>query len=209
MFVDALPGPVRKLLTRLGREESTQVFYLAGGSAVALHLGHRISVDLDFFTKGPDFDADGLLHDLVSIGPIDIEQQDRRTLLGRLEGVKFSFFVYPYPLLEETETVAGVRVAKLLDLALMKVVAISQRGTRRDFIDLYCLCRHHLRLADVLQRMPEKFRDISYPSYHLLRSLVYFDDADSDEPPKMLTDLDWERVKSFFRVEVEPLFDSL
>jgi hypothetical protein len=88
VFVDALPGPVRKLLTRLGREESTQVFYLAGGSAVALHLGHRISVDLDFFTKGPDFDADGLLHDLGSIGPIDIEQQDRRTLLGRLEGLR-------------------------------------------------------------------------------------------------------------------------
>lgn len=208
MFVDALPGPVRNLLTRLGREESTRTFYLAGVSAVALHLGHRISVDLDFFTKSPAFDADGLLHDLVSIGPIDIEQQDRRTLLGRLGGVKFSF-VYTYPLLEETETVAGVRVAKLLDLALMKVVAISQRGTRRDFVDLYCLCRKRLRLADVLQRIPEKFRDISYPSYHLLRSLVYFDDAESDEPPKMRTDLDWERVKSFFRGEVEPLFGSL
>jgi predicted nucleotidyltransferase component of viral defense system len=209
VFINALPDTVQRLLTELGQERSLEAFYLAGGTAVALRLGHRISVDLDFFTSRRDFDPERLCQDLAVHGHIHIDQQDRRTVLGRLKGVKFSFIAYPYPLIEETESFQGIRVAHLLDLALMKIVATSQRGTRRDFVDLFYLCRQGLRLADLIPRLPEKFKEITYPFYHVLRSLVFFDDAELDEPPQMLLPLDWEKVKSFFRGEVRALHAGL
>jgi len=120
-----------------------------------------------------------------------------------------SYFTYPYPLLEETLSLAKVRVASLLDIALMKLIAIGQRGTKRDFVDLYFICQSGWQLADLLQQIPQKYRTVSYPSYHLLRALAYFEDAERDVSPQMLVEWDWAAVKEFFEGEVRVLVDRL
>jgi hypothetical protein len=184
-------------------------FYLAGGSAAALHLGHRISVDLDFFTEQDDYQAELLIQRLQAVGHLEIQQQSRGTLNARLAGVRISFFVYPYPLLAEMMELDGIRVAGLLDIALMKLATISQRGAKRDFVDLYFICHSGYTLDDLLRRVAEKYPTVSYPSYHLLRALVYFADAEADESPSMLVSWDWTEIKRFFEDEVRRLMQEL
>jgi hypothetical protein len=209
MFLETLPGDVQLLLRRLGRLPASAPFYLAGGSAVALHLGHRRSVDLDFFIARDEFEMDVLLKDLRSLGQLTIQQQSRGTLNAALDGTQVSFFVYPYPLLEDLHTLWQTEVAGLLDLALMKLVSISQRGAKRDFVDLYQVCHTVHTLDRLLARLPEKYPKVTYPSYHILRSLAYFEDAESDPMPKMLISMEWYEVKGFFKGEVRRLMKQL
>jgi hypothetical protein len=209
VFVETIPPDTRHLLERLGQLPTVAPFYLAGGSAIALHLGHRISVDLDFFTPQDDYEAEPLVQQLQGVGNLMIRQQSRGTLNATLEGTLISFFVYPYPLLEEIQTVWNIRVAGLLDLALMKLVAIGQRGAKRDFVDLYQICHSKYELDDLLQRVPDKFPNVTYPSYLLLRALAYFEDAEPDSMPPMLTTLEWTDVRRFFEAEVHRLMSTL
>jgi len=209
MFLQTLPHHVQGLLKRLGRLPTVASFYLAGGSAIALHLGHRISLDLDFFTPQGDYEIEPLLQDLQKVGHLVIRQQGKGTLNATLDGTLISFFVYPYPLLSSFHDLWGVQVAGLLDLALMKLAAVGQRGRKRDFVDLYQICRSRYTLDDLLRRMSEKFPRVTYPSYHLLRALAYFDDAESDPMPEMLVPLDWGEVKRFFEGEVRRLMRAL
>ncbi|MBC7251250.1 MAG: nucleotidyl transferase AbiEii/AbiGii toxin family protein [Anaerolineae bacterium] len=209
MFVETLPPDTRHLLERLGQLSAVAPFYLAGGSAIALHLGHRISVDLDFFTFQSDYETEPLIQQLQSVGNLVIRQQSRGTLNATLAGTLISFFVYPYPLLEETRAAWNIRVAGLLDLALMKLAAIGQRGAKRDFVDLYQICHHGYKLDDLLRCMPDKFPKVTYPSYHLLRALAYFEDAEAEPMPPMLIPLEWPTVRRFFEDEVRRLMHAL
>jgi len=120
---------------------------LAGGSALALHLGHRISIDLDFFTSDRCYQSEPLVQQLRSIGELVVQQQSEKTLVGSLNGVRLSFFFYPYPVLGEFIELDEVQIASLLDIALMKLIAISQRGKKRDFVDLFLLATCYLPLA--------------------------------------------------------------
>jgi len=209
MFIETLPTDTQGLLRQLGGLPTVAPFYLAGGSAVALHLGHRVSVDLDFFTPHEAYAAEPLIQDLLSVGHLVVRQQSPGTLNGTLKDTLISFFVYPYPLLEAAIPLWNVQVAGLLDLALMKLTAIGQRGAKRDFVDLYQICQSGYALIDLFQRMPVKFPQVTYPSYHLLRSLVYFEDAETDSMPKILTALEWGEVRQFFEVEVQRLMKRL
>jgi len=196
-------------LTQLGRQPLARAFYLAGGSAAALHLGHRISVDLDFFTQQDHYETEPLIQQLQAIAHLDVQQQSRGALVGRLGDVRISFFVYPYPLLAKPVKLEGCRIAQLLDIALMKLIAISQRGTKRDFVDLFFICQDGHNLGDLLRQIPLKFTTVSYPSYHLLRALVYFSDADEDESPLMLSSFEWDQAKRFFEAQVKQLTRDL
>ena len=209
MFINAICTETRALLKQLGREPFVAPFYLAGGSAAALHLEHRVSVDLDFFTPEDDYEAQPLTQALQAIAELEIEQQSRGTLNGRLAGIRVSFFAYPYPLLAPFSEALDVKVASLLDIALMKVSAIGQRGARRDFVDLCTICQSGYSLDDLLRRMPEKFSAVSFPSYHHLRALTYFEDAEHDEPPQMLVPFDWSEAKRFFEKEVRRIMGAL
>ena len=204
MFFRTFPAPARRLFTRLGREPVVRAFYLAGGPAAPLHLGHRVSMDLDIFTNEP-FSPATLTSGLQAIGPLAIQQQKADALAALLGGVQISFFHYPYPALEAPSVYRGVRIASLLDIALMKVIAISQRGRRRDFVDLYAISQAHYPLQDLLRRLPEKYPSLSHPTYHLLRALSYFEDAEKDPPLRMLADYSWRKVKTFFTRQVEEL----
>jgi len=205
VFVETLPVAAYQLLEAIGRLELPSAFYLAGGSAAALYLGHRVSVDLDFFTPEADYDIEATLRALSSVGRLHVQQQAAGRLIGSLNQVQVSFFVYPYPLLRPAQNLQGVRVADLYDIALMRIIAITQRGTRRDFVDPYFICRSGIELSRLLEGLPEKYPSIDYPSYHVLRSLAHFADADKDAPPRPRVAWDWEQIKLFFEAEVRRL----
>ena len=208
MFLETLDSHTRLLLQGLSHEPIVSSFYLAGGSALALHLGHRVSLDLDFFSLR-QYSMRELINHLQMLGHLTIESQSADTLVGELNSVKLSFFTYPYPLLAETVPCEGIQLASLLDIALMKIAAIGQRGTKRDFIDLYFLYQQGFTVEGLLQQMPQKFPSITYPSYHLLRALAYFDDAERDDMPKMLTLIQWETVRNFFSAKANRLLETM
>ena len=208
MFVEALPQGTRRNLALLADAGLTEPFYLAGGTAAALHLGHRISIDLDFF--GPDpFDSTQLATRLSDVGQFRLERLAEDTLLGELREVKISFFRYRYPLIVEPVSVLSVNVAGIEDIAAMKLDAISRRGTRRDFIDLYFIAQYGLAVSGAFQWYQRKYVGLNLNLVHLVKSLAYFADAETDPMPQMLVELSWEEVKRFFEREARSLLERL
>jgi len=208
MFVEALPEGTRRNLALLADSSLVAPFYLAGGTAAALHMGHRVSVDLDFFSPAP-FDSAQLADRLPDVGRFRLERLGEGTLLGELQDVRISFFRYRYPLIAEPVQVLGVTVAGLADIVAMKLDAISQRGTRRDFIDLYIIAQTGLSLSEALHHYRHKYAGLDLNLVHLIKSLTYLADAEGDPMPQMLVDLSWEEVKAFFQWEARALFESL
>ena len=188
---------VRALVTKLSAEGFIKEFYLAGGTAVALFFHHRRSDDLDFFSE-KSFREVVLIKNLKKIGRFENLKSEKDTLLGKLDGIKVSFFSLHYKLLETPIKNRYLRVATPLDLALMKILAISDRGTKRDFIDLYLLCKHVKSLGELLILFQKKFGRYDFNIQHIIKSLTYFDDADKGEMPEMYIDVEWRAVKSFF-----------
>ncbi|MEW6666931.1 MAG: nucleotidyl transferase AbiEii/AbiGii toxin family protein [Thermodesulfobacteriota bacterium] len=193
---EILQGAQPEALRMMARSVTEQGFYLAGGTALALQLGHRRSVDFDWFT-------DGFLHDPILLAqqlrdehvPFETSSTERGTLHGAIAGVRVTFLEYRYPLLQPPIFSAelGCRLAGLEDIACMKLSALAQRGSRKDFIDIYALFRTGLTLGSTLNEYRRKYavKDIA----HVLYGLAYFDDAEREEPPYMVWDLDWKEVK--------------
>lgn len=173
--------------------------YLAGGTGLALHLGHRRSRDLDFFTRDP-LEPEVLIGKMKSLDGFTLASQSPGTLHATVQGIKVSLLAYPYRVLFPLTTFLGVNVADPRDIACMKVSAIAGRGTKRDFIDLYILGKQY-GLAQVLDWFKQKYADVNQNVVHVLKSLTYFEDADKDPIPGMLTAVPWEEAKKFFRKE--------
>ncbi len=188
---------VRTLVKQLSAKGFIKNFYLAGGTAVALFFHHRRSDDLDFFSE-KSFREVALIGNLKKVGKFENLKSEKDTLLGKLAGIKVSFFSLPYKLLEPPLKNKNLRVAAPLDLALMKILAISDRGTKRDFIDLYLLSKQIKPLDELLILFQKKFGKYDFNIQHIIKSLSYFDDADKGEMPEMYIDVEWREVKRFF-----------
>lgn len=173
--------------------------YLAGGTALTLRLGHRISVDLDFFTQ-KELDEKVLLADLEQLPDFKKDGLAWRTVWGKVSKTKFSLFYYKYPLIEETDSFMGINILNLKDIAAMKIAAVGDRGTKRDFVDLFFLNKT-FTLDQMLDFYDQKFSDLDEKLYHLIRSLDYFIDAENDPMPNMLIDVNWDEIKKFFHNE--------
>lgn len=168
-------------------------FYLAGGTALALLLGHRISVDLDFFSKDT-FSVSLLVEQLDTLGNLRIEDQSENTFNGSLDGVKISFFQYPYPLLFPTKEYNGVFLADERDIGAMKIQAISGRGSKKDFVDLFVLLKKY-SLHELFDFFHKKYEKFNYNRLHILKSISYFYDADTDPEPVYIHPILWTEVK--------------
>ena len=192
----ALSAIQKTVLRKLGPVMTQQQFYLAGGTALAVYFGHRHSVDLDWFTKKQIRDAIRLAQEIhaedIHLKTVSIE---KGTLYGTVSGVKVGFLEYRYPLLRPLVPwpEVGCLIASMQDIACMKLSAIAQRGSRKDFVDIYALGLKHISLKQMLQLYQEKFavQDIA----HVLYGLAYFDDADKERMPRMLWDIDWKTIK--------------
>ena len=200
---DTVSPALRQTLLELQQASLLLPFYLAGGTGLALQLGHRHSEDLDFFAS-ESFDAELLLQNLGRLGGLSVLARSPQTLHVQLRGAKVSFLDYTYRLLLPLAVFQGVKVADSRDIACMKISAIAGRGTKRDFIDLYFAAQRY-GLPRLLELFQEKFSEANYSSIHLLKSLTYFEDAEKDPLPDMLIPLSWKEVKEFFLREVPAL----
>ncbi len=193
MHWQALPQKTAQLLKKLARQDFQPPFYLSGGTALSLHLGHRESEDLDFF--GPkEFDPLAVQRQLEGLGPLREVEISPGTLNLFLEGVKLQFLHYPYRLLEPTVSWQKVPISSVVDIACTKLQTVAMRGSKKDFIDLYFLLRNY-PLAVLFQKMKSKYSNVDYSQTHILKSLVYFADADNQPMPKMHTLVSWPEVK--------------
>ena len=209
MLRQILTGAQQTVLELLSRIPEIRTFYLAGGTGLALDLGHRRSEDFDFFRAQALVPQD-LLTALREVGELVVLQEAAGTLTVRLHGVATSFFQYDYPLLRPLrESPWGFPVADPDDIAAMKLAAIAGRGSRKDFVDLYVYAREVASLRQALAWFREKYRGVTVDPYHVLRSLTFFDDAEAEAMPHLLIELTWDEIKTFFRAEAARLFRGL
>jgi hypothetical protein len=191
----AATAPQQAAMRVIAGIDPPPAIYLAGGVAVALHCGHRRSVDLDWFAEDALGDPILLADRLRASGETWVTgHMQRGTLHGSIEGVKISFLEYGYRLLQPlvADITLPCAVASVEDLAAMKLLAIAQRGAKKDFIDVYALAER-IDLAEMLDCYRKKFavEDVS----RVLYALCYFADADAAPMPQMLVKTDWEQVK--------------
>ncbi len=203
---EAVLPQTRKLLEVLGALAILHPFYLAGGTALALRLGHRISQDLDLFANIETLN-DALRHQIVlslQSHTLAIHQDSTLGLVLEADGVAASFFSYGYPLLAPTESVVGVEIASLADIGLMKLDAIAGRGMRKDFYDIYAIAQH-IPLDDLFARIEAKYPNSRTFPMRTLTALVDFDIADQQEEPTVLALIQWSEVKKFCQAEARRL----
>ncbi len=179
-------------------------WYLAGGTALALQVGHRSSEDLDFFTGQKDFDIAFLERELQKRGKWETTISRAGTLWGIFEGAKMSFIAYPFfqPSPERTQC-GSVQLLVPDDIMAMKIVAISQRGKKRDFVDMYWYCAvHGGSLSKAIHKTQAQFPSTEHNIPHYIKSLVYFEDAEEDPMPELHFKADWKTIKQYFEREV-------
>ncbi|MCK4244227.1 MAG: nucleotidyl transferase AbiEii/AbiGii toxin family protein [Candidatus Omnitrophica bacterium] len=178
-------------------------FYLAGGTALALQIKHRTSIDFDFYTE-----AEFLPEDIIELFQKETKeiteiQTGRGTLISRIKRVEVSLFHYPYLLLEPFVESKNLNLASLKDIAAMKLIAIIQRGTKRDFFDLYFLIRN-FGLEKIIELTQKKYPPFN--PYLALQALTYFEDAEKEDLNErkiiFFKPVSWNKVKESFIKEV-------
>jgi hypothetical protein len=204
LFKKGISESALEALGMIAQSKLRNQFYLAEGTAAAIQIGHRLSLDLDYFSPDP-FKSEDLIKILRSA---DIQASrlapSEGTLNCVVNGTKVSFLYYEYPLLEKTRRFQRTDLASLLDIVLMKMTAIASRGLKKDFIDLYFILKE-IPLQRILDNFSVKYPLERIDPYHYLLSLTYFDDADRDPMPRMLVECDWREVKEFLKMSVSKI----
>ncbi len=200
MLEDALPQNALNLIDKLAIQPDT--FYLAGGTALAMQLGHRISEDLDFFSER-EFDPEALKN---RIHPDKVSLIRPGTLHCVKQGVRLSFLLYKVPTCFPPHIWWGIKVASWQDIAAEKIKTISQRGAKKDFFDIYAVIMFKSGIREVGELFLKRFAHTDINIYHVLKSLVYFEDAEEDPHPILLKNSKgwtWDAVKLFFEHHVK------
>lgn len=182
--------------------------YLAGGSALALHLDHRQSYDLDLYTQ-KEFNVEQLVEEWQQKIPQTVfNATGWQTIYGKYGDTDISIFYYSYPLLEPVVLFNHVPIASVADIAAMKVEAISGRGKKRDFFDLFTICQKmQWTLTQVMELDIKKYGERKDTVAHNLKSLTFFVDADQESERIQLSDQEWRAVKDFFLKETPKAVD--
>lgn len=212
LHLSALPKATWKAFLFISKMPMLQTggWYLAGGTALALQAGHRSSVDLDFFTTKAAFDEVAVERELFASKAWETTYREKGTIYGKLLGAKVSLIAYPF--FKPSKNMRGFGTIKILlpqDVASMKIVAISQRGRKRDFVDLYWYCINREPLKIVLDRAIVQYPGQEKNMPHFLKSLTYFTDAEEDAMPNLNFSVTWKEVTSYFKREVPKLARSL
>jgi hypothetical protein len=207
---ESLSPRAQELIPRLAARPWSEELYLAGSAALALYTGHRPVTDLDLMSNAnrlASADRRDLLAELLAADPSTAVETARDGYLStRLASgaVGLRLFYYPYPLVQPFEEIAGLAVASAADLGLMKLGAIISRGSRRDFVDLYLLCRR-LPLATLLDLAEDKFGHVRDFPLQALKGLADLSEIKGEPMPRLAMPLDWSAVEDWLRGEVREM----
>lgn len=199
-------------LDRIGKLPQAKALHLVGGSAIAVHFGHRRSEDLDIFSLEPDLDLHAIRVVLASRAPsFVVRGETDATLKVAADGAIIDFVRYPYaPLEPPAPGPGGVLLASVRDLGAMKLSAIATRGIRRDFWDAFVMAKNGHSLAQMAADFRAKFGKEASDLYHVVRALTYFEDAEADPIfPRGMTLALWKEVRAYFLKEAPRLLAQL
>lgn len=190
---------MQRLLIHIGEQSFSHRFYLAEGTALALQIGHRRSVALDFFSATDEVEENSRNEIIarLSLFPTQVIESVGGNLLMLVDGIRVGFFGYGYSLVGEPVRFENVLLASLYDIGLMKCDALISRGSRKDFYDLFFISRS-IQFSDLIKLGEKKyplFRD--FPLM-VLESITLFDNADRDVQPELFDQTPWDHVKQFF-----------
>jgi len=199
LHFETLPAGTLDLLKDLSAHPALQQFSLVGGTALALRFGHRRSIDIDFFT--PESFAVEALADTLSkeLSNFETTGMNKTGFNASIGDLKADFKTCRYPLLAASETQQGIRMFSLQDIVGIKLSDLTN-GARKDFYDLHALFQHLGvdALIDIYrQKCPR------HDPMIVLRSMIYFDDAEDDNDPELLMKQNWHEVKEAIRVVVK------
>ena len=206
MHQEVLADQALPLIDRISQQIHS--FYLAGRTGLALQLGHRVSEDLDFFSK-ENFETENLE---ASIIPDKVISARTQTLHCIKEAIRLSFIFYEVPLRYSVHHWKNINIAAWQDIVAEKIKTVSQRGAKKDFWDVYSVIRLNSSIEEVSALFLERFKDSGINVYHVLKSLVYFEDAENEPDPVLLHEMkthDWNQVKRFFEENIRKFEKAL
>ena len=211
MNLEILSREQSEVLERLKKSVlSNNLFYLAGGTGLAIILAHRKSYDFDFFSKD-QFSTEKLLEIIVKSFEEDeviLSEIKEDTLIVFLNNIQVSFFQYNYPLLKELMKKDGLCIASLEDILAMKVIAIIQRGTKKDFIDLWTIMgEKKYSLQDIFIFCKTKYGK-AFSESIALKALTYFKDAEEETPEEEESNFSWESIKKYLIENCRKYFEQ-
>ena len=179
---------------------------MVGGTSLALQIGHRTSIDIDLFgtLEADEFEIDKILS---KIGSITLLKKTKNINIYLIDGIKVDLVNYHYPWLEGKIIEDNLRLAGTKDIAAMKLAAFTGRGTKKDFVDLNFLLQFYT-LEEMIGFYKRKYTDASLEIL-VLKSLTWFDDADSEEDPRMVMPMNWEIVKDFITLNMKKYLSDL
>jgi hypothetical protein len=198
LFWNTITENMRLVLSGFTHSELGDRFYLAGGTALSLQIGHRLSLDLDFFS--PTEDIPSIRVGLEkALAPLNATLADSSwgNLVYLAKNVRIGFYGYGYSLVAPTIETNEARLASIEDIALMKLDALLSRATRRDFYDLYFICQS-IPLRPIFDKAPEKYPSVRDFEAQTVKRLVYFENAEVEADPSLLQYVDWQTVKEYF-----------
>lgn len=206
LYWNTVTPAMRQVLAGFSKSALAGDFYLAGGTALALQMGHRLSVDLDFFSPMHS-DIPALLEPLrKALDPFSAVLAD--SSWGNLDflanGVRLGFYGYGYELVAPSGEAEGIALASLPDIGLMKLDALLGRASRKDFHDLYAICQR-TSLHELLTLAPRKYPAVRDFAAQAARHMVYFERAEQETPVPLLEDVPWETVKAWFRQQAKDI----
>lgn len=184
-------------------------FYLAGGTALALQLGHRLSIDLDFFSPTQsDIPAltEALRGALKGFSP-SLSDSSWGNLVFLANNVRVGYYGYGYELIKPLLKIDRLSLASVEDIGLMKLDALLARASRKDFHDLYIICQS-MALRELLNLAPQKYPDVRDFEAQVARHLAYFDRAEQETPVPLIEQVEWETVKEWFRKQARDIGNS-
>ena len=198
LFWETISDNMRMVLSGFSQTGIGVRFYLGGGTALALQLGHRRSVDLDFFSPTEDIPTvRTALEDALAAFHPTLADSAWGNLVYLAADVRIGFYGYGFPLVAPLLETEGIRLASIEDIALMKMDALLSRAARKDFYDLYFICRK-IPLRVLLDLAPQKYANVRDFETQTVKRLVYFENAEADVDPLFFQPASWQEVKEFF-----------
>jgi hypothetical protein len=191
LYYQTIDSKTLELLKNLQELPTLSKMRLVGGTSLALQIGHRKSIDIDLFGE-LNVAYEVLLDELGSIGKLRPLNNSKNIHCFLIDDVKVDIVNYTYPWLSSQLEMDNLVLAKVEDISAMKLNAILGRGSKKDFIDLYFLLKQ-FSLKELVHFYNLKYKDGS--EFLVLKSLVYFEDADVEEMPVMFDPINWEEIK--------------
>jgi hypothetical protein len=197
-YWNTISADMRAILIQFAKTEIGARFYLAGGTALSLQLGHRLSVDLDFFSPSEDIPTvRAQLEQALAPFQPTLADSAWGNLVYLAREIRIGFYGYGHPLVAPLVQAESARLASQEDIALMKLDALLTRAMRKDFYDLYFITQN-IPLRSLYELAPKKYPSVRDFEAQTVKRLVYFENAEQDVDPDLLQSVAWQDVKAYF-----------